>query len=434
MKYFSTRGEAQHVSAREAVVRGLAEDGGLYYPEEIPRFKDDTLKKLRKKSIQEIGFEIAKVFFGNEVPDDKLRAILEDVLSFPVPRVEIEDNISTLELFHGPTLAFKDFGARFMSRLLSYFLEDSEMEVVILVATSGDTGSAVAHGFYKVPGTRVVLLYPKGQVSPLQEKQFTTLGENITALEIDGSFDDCQRMVKTAFVDEDLETRLRLASANSINIARLLPQSFYYASTAMDCTEDARPLVFSVPSGNFGNLTAGLFARRMGFPIDGFVAATNSNDAVPRYLCSGTYEPKPSVSTISNAMDVGDPSNFTRLEALFEKDLDHFKSVVFGVRFDDDQTREAMRDVYSRTGYILDPHGAVAYLGLSTYVKDNPDINGVFLETAHPAKFIETVEETIHVEVPVPEPLALCARKEKISLPLSNNFEELKSFLLDKIA
>ena len=399
-------------------------------PEQIPALSKSFFDSLTKRSFQEIGYEVAKNIIGDDIPSSELKRIVDHTLSFDAPLVPIEENVFALELFHGPTLAFKDFGARFLSGLLGYFAQQQSNEITILVATSGDTGSAVANGFLDVPGTRVIVLYPSGKVSEVQEKQFTTLGKNITALEIDGTFDDCQRLVKQSFMDEGLKQKLFLTSANSINIARLLPQSFYYFRAVAQLPSTAKSIVFSVPSGNFGNLTAGIFAKRMGLPIHRFIAATNSNAIVPHYIETKEFSPKPSVSTISNAMDVGNPSNFARMLDLYEGNHQLLSQEILGCYFSDEQTKEFMREVFQKRNYTLDPHGAVGYLGLVKYRNEHTDSIGIFLETAHPAKFNEVVENAIAAAVPLPEKLQHFLNKSKVSIKMRNSFEELKEFLL----
>ncbi|WP_320018262.1 threonine synthase [Labilibaculum manganireducens] len=431
MKYFSTNNKDIRYSFKEAVIKGLAPDNGLFFPVSIPKLEDEFFQRLTELSLPEIGYEVAKHFVGDDISDSDLREITKEVLNFPIPVVPIEDGVNTLELFHGPTCAFKDVGARFMSRCLSAFAKQNQEEVTILVATSGDTGSAVANGFLGVEGVKVIILYPAGKVSKIQEQQLTTMGQNITALEVDGTFDDCQVLVKTAFGDTDLNAELSLTSANSINIARLLPQSFYYFYAWAQLQPTDKKVVFSVPSGNYGNLTGGLLAKQMGLPIDSFIASANTNKVVPDYLSSGKYEPKASVQTISNAMDVGAPSNFARMMELYqEKHFDIVKDVK-GAWFSDEETQEAIADVYSRNKYILDPHGAVGYLGLKRYLNTDSEV-GVFLETAHPAKFKDTVEKVLNTEIRVPDYLQQCLGKEKKSILISKDFSEFKSFLLLK--
>jgi threonine synthase len=429
MNYYSTKNKNQKVSLREAVIQGLAPDNGLYMPEHIPVLPNSFFESLPKLSFQEIGFQVAKNLIGDDIPTHELRRIVDHTIQFEAPLVELEKDVFSLELFHGPTLAFKDFGARFLSGLLGYFANQQDKEITILVATSGDTGSAVANGFYNVPGTKVIVLYPSGKVSDIQEKQFTTLGGNITALEIDGTFDDCQRLVKQAFMDEQLKQKLFLTSANSINIARLIPQSFYYFRAFAQLKENKRAVTFSIPSGNFGNLTAGLFAKRMGLPVHQFIAATNQNDIVPNYLRTKLFSPRPSIQTISNAMDVGNPSNFARMLDLYQNDFESLSTDVLGFHYSDEQTNQAMREVFKNKNYILDPHGAVGYLGLKEYLKFNPNSVGIFLETAHPVKFGEVVERAIDQSVEIPERLNSFLRKEKQSIKMTNSFDEFKEFL-----
>jgi len=429
MKFYSTNHKTASVSFREAVIQGLADDKGLFYPESIPELPAAFFEKLPKLSLHEIGFEFLKPYVGNELPESTLKSLLEEALNFDIPLVELGKDEYTLELFHGPTMAFKDVGARTMARFLSKFTDRSK--ITILVATSGDTGSAVAQGFYNVEGIDVVVLYPKNQVSNIQEKQFTTLGGNITALEVNGTFDDCQRMVKAAFVDQELKQKLQLSSANSINIARLLPQAVYYFHAYGQLKDHAKPVVISVPSGNYGNLTAGLIAKKSGLPVNRFIAAANRNDVVPEYFSTGIFRPRPSLPTISNAMDVGDPSNFARMLEMYGSSLLDMKSDISATSFTDQETILEMKHIYRKYGYILDPHGAVAHLGLSAYMK-NHDVSGIFLETAHPAKFIETVEQALPLKVEIPGPLKTSLAKEKLSIEISNNSEDMKHFLLNR--
>jgi threonine synthase len=452
MRFYSTNNREHVVDARTAVLSGLAPDGGLYMPEIIPRLPEKFFQALPRTSLQEIGFEVASVFLSDVVPPQKLREIVDDALNFSIPLVPIapapnaRSSISVLELFHGPTLAFKDVGARFMARLMSYFVRDERRELTILVATSGDTGSAVASGFYRVPGIRVVVLYPRGRISKLQEAQMTTLGENIMALEVDGVFDDCQRLVKEAFVDQELRERLWLSSANSINIARLIPQTFYYfwaVAQAMRLCPDLSTealakvdrvtgdTVISVPSGNFGNLTAGLMAKRMGLPIDKFIAATNVNDVVPEYLETAIFRPRPSIATMSNAMDVGNPSNFARMHELYPT-IESMREDVIGIRVSEEETRAAMAEMWEREGYQLDPHGAVAFSAATRFLKRRLGLNPAqvcCLETAHPAKFPTVVEEVTGKEIPLPERLASCMNKEEKSTRISSHLEDVKRVL-----
>ncbi len=430
MKYYSTNKSVPEVSLEEAVVKGLADDKGLFMPERIDAFDPSFFDSIHQLSFQEISFEVAKKFFGEDIPEEKLKEIVFDTLNFDCPIARVNDNVYALELFHGPTLAFKDVGGRFMARLLNYFLHDNAEQVNVLVATSGDTGSAVANGFLGVPGIHVHVLYPKGLVSEIQEKQFTTLGQNITALEVDGTFDDCQRLVKTAFLDAELKNSKTLTSANSINVARFLPQAFYYFNAYARLREKGigEELVVSVPSGNFGNLTAGLFAKRMGLPVKRFVAANNENDIVFQYLKNGKYEPRASVSTIANAMDVGDPSNFARILDLYAHSHADIAAEMKGYRYSNSQIRQTMRDVYHTYGYILDPHGAVGYQALSENLLSGEV--GIFLETAHPAKFTETVEATLGTKIRIPDKLAAFMKGEKMSIPMSADFAGFKSYLL----
>jgi threonine synthase len=417
----------------EAVTKGLASDNGLFMPERIEEFHPEFFEEMHKMSFQEISFEVAKKFFGEDIPEQILKEIVYDTLSFDCPIVKVQENIYSLELFHGPTLAFKDVGGRFMARLLAYFLKGINKEVNVLVATSGDTGSAVANGFLDVPGIKVYVLYPKGLVSEIQEKQFTTLGKNITALEIDGTFDDCQRLVKSAFLDQELNEAMVLTSANSINVARFLPQSFYYFNAYARLRESGikGEVVFSVPSGNFGNLTAGLFAKMMGLPVKRFIAANNENDIVYQYLKTGIYEPRASKATIANAMDVGAPSNFARILDLYNQSHSEISGQLVGYRYSDEEIRETMKQVYGTEKYLLDPHGAVGYRALRTDLKRGEV--GVFLETAHPAKFTETVESVLGAgAVTLPEKLAQFMKGEKLSIGLSVEFEDFKHFLLKK--
>ena len=430
MKFYSTNNPDLKVDLKQAVTQGLAPDNGLYMPEKIPALPKAFFDTIAKKSFQEIAFEVADNLIGEDVPKAELQRIVEHTIQFDAPLVELGENIYALELFHGPTLAFKDFGARFMSQLLGYFAKQQQKEIIILVATSGDTGSAVANGFLGVAGTKVVVLYPSGKVSEIQEKQFTTLGKNVTALEVDGTFDDCQNLVKQAFLDRDLKQKYFLTSANSINIARLIPQSFYYFYGYSRIPDKKNPVIFSVPSGNFGNLTGGLLAKRMGLPIDKFVASTNINDVVPRYLSSKSFNPGPSKQTISNAMDVGNPSNFVRLLDLFQGDFESLSREIAGYAFTDSETETAMQEVFSRNKYIMDPHGAVAYLGLKEFLKSRKTAaTGIFLETAHPAKFKEVVDETLQVPVPIPTELQKFLQHPKKSISLSSEYQVFKDFL-----
>ncbi len=432
MKFYSTKHSGPEVELKEAVMSGLAPDGGLYMPSAIPKLESDFFEQADKMSFMDIAFEVGERFFAPDVPEGILRPIINESFNFEVPLVELDKNLHVLELFHGPTLAFKDFGARFMARLLGYFARQSQKKITILVATSGDTGGAVAHGFFNVDGIQVVILYPSKKVSALQEKQLTTMGGNIRALEVQGNFDDCQQMAKQAFLDEDLKQAMMLVSANSINIARLLPQSFYFVYLCAKLNKLGKPIVASVPSGNFGNLSAGLIAKKMGAPIHKFVASTNRNDIVPQYLKTGHFEARSSVSTISNAMDVGNPSNFARMLELYDSNVEKMKHDVYGVSFSDTQTKEAMAEVFKKYNYIMDPHGAVAYLGLCDYLKSSDESSGVFLETAHPAKFSDIVEQAIGVAPPMLDRLKAYLSREKQSTLIENKFSDLKEFLLNQ--
>ena len=431
MKYYSTNRKASDATLEEAVVKGLAADRGLYMPHNIRSLPASFYEQIDQLSFQEIASQVADAFFGEDVPAETLKQIVYDTLSFDVPVVRVKENIYSLELFHGPTLAFKDVGGRFMARLLGYFIrKEGKRQVNVLVATSGDTGSAVANGFLGVEGIHVYVLYPKGKVSEIQEKQFTTLGRNITAVEVDGTFDDCQALVKSAFMDQELNERMQLTSANSINVARFLPQAFYYfyAYAQMKKLGREKELVVCVPSGNFGNITAGLFAKRMGLPVKRFIAANNRNDIFYQYLKTGQYAPKPSVQTIANAMDVGDPSNFARILDLYEGSHDAIASEISGETYTDDQIRETVQLTYDETGYLLDPHGACGYRALSENLQ--PGEVGVFLETAHPAKFLHTVEDIIGTDINIPEKLKAFMNGTKQSVPMSKNFMTFKEWLL----
>lgn len=431
MRYYSTNNRSKYVSLHDAVVNGLAEDRGLYMPEKINRLPEEFLKNIDKMSFQEISFEVAKAFFSDDVDEKSLKDIVYDTLSFDCPVKKVCDDIWTLELFHGPTLAFKDVGARFMARLLEYFIrQEAHQTVNVLVATSGDTGSAVANGFLGVDGIHVYVLYPKGKVSKIQECQFTTLGRNITAIEIDGVFDDCQSLVKSAFMDGDLNKHMKLTSANSINVARFLPQAFYYfnAYARMKANGLAENLVMCVPSGNFGNITAGLFAREMGLPIRRFIAANNANNIFYNYLKTGVYEPKPSVQTIANAMDVGDPSNFARIYDLYNGSHDKISSIISGATYTDDEIKASVKQCFKDNGYILDPHGACGYQALKDNLKKGE--TGVFCETAHPAKFKDTIENIIDTEIEIPQRLSDFMKGKKQTVELSNKFDDFKTFLL----
>lgn len=434
MNYYSTNLSAPLADLHKAVVKGLAEDKGLYMPERIKPLPGSFFEHIETLSFQDIAYTVADAFFGEDIEADALKDIVNDTLSFDCPLAEVKENIYSLELFHGPTLAFKDVGARFMARLLQYFIrkENNSQEVNVLVATSGDTGSAVANGFLGVEGIHVYVLYPKGKVSHIQESQFTTLGRNITAIEVDGTFDDCQALVKNAFMDTDLNAKMKLTSANSINVARFLPQAFYYfnAYARMKELGKAGELVVCVPSGNFGNITAALFGHAMGLPVKRFIAANNANDIFYNYLQTGEYHPQPSRQTIANAMDVGNPSNFARIIDLYKGDHKTIASLISGATFTDDEIRETMAQCYKETGYILDPHGACGYRALAQQLR--PGETGVFCETAHPAKFKETVESVIHAEVAIPQRLAAFMKGTKQSVPMSKDFDSFKSWLITK--
>ena len=429
MNYYSTNKQAPIATLEEAVVKGLAGDKGLYMPERIVRLDPQVIEQMKEQSFHEIACTVARAFFGEDVEPETLDQIVCDTLAFETPVVEVKDPIYSLELFHGPTLAFKDVGGRFMARLLGYFIRKEGLkEVNVLVATSGDTGSAVANGFLGVPGIHVYVLYPKGKVSPIQECQFTTLGQNITALEIDGTFDDCQALVKAAFMDEALNAHMKLTSANSINVARFLPQSFYYFNAWAQLARQGKAdeLVVCVPSGNFGNITAGLFAHRMGLPIKRFVAANNRNDVFLEYLQTGVYTPRPSVATLANAMDVGNPSNFARIIDLYS--YEQICALISGYRYTDEQIAEAIRRCHAETGYLLDPHGACGYQALKAALR--PGETGVFLETAHPAKFKGTVDQILGADIEIPAKLRAFMAGQKQSIELSKDFEGFKRFLL----
>ena len=426
MQYYSLHHKSPKTSFKKAVIEGLAKDRGIYFPEEITPLDTAFIQNISNYTNHEIAFKVIQQFVGNDIPEPVLKEIIKNTLTFDFPIEKITDQISSLELFHGPTMAFKDVGAKFMAQCLEYFNKDNDEEVTVLVATSGDTGGAVANGFLGAKGVNVVILYPSGKVSNIQEKQLTTLGQNITALEVDGVFDDCQEMVKTAFLDDEIERKL--TSANSINIARWLPQMFYFFFAYKALHQKKKALVFSVPSGNFGNICAGIMAQKLGLPVKHFVASTNVNDTVPNYLKSGEYTPKPSKATISNAMDVGNPSNFIRIRELFDNDLQQLRNSFSSYSFSDDETREKMQDIYDISGYVSDPHGAVGYLGLEKYGLQENEI-GIFLETAHPVKFLDVVESTLPISVAIPEQIKKVIDKEKVALKIST-YEDLKSYLM----
>ena len=431
MNYYSLNNNAPKTSFSEAVIKGLAPDKGLYFPESITPLPNDFFKNIESYSNNEIAYQLIKQFVGNEIPESDLKEIIADVLQFDFPIVQIEDDIYSLELFHGPTMAFKDVGARFMARCLSYFNKQNPFgnDVTVLVATSGDTGGAVASGFLGVDGVNVVILYPSGKVSDIQEKQLTTLGQNIKALEVHGVFDDCQAMVKEAFLDTSITDKMQLTSANSINIARWLPQMFYFAFAYKQLKDKTKKVVFSVPSGNYGNICAGMMAQRLGLPIELFVAATNANKVVTDYLNTGSYEPKPSVQTISNAMDVGDPSNFIRIEKIHNNDFEALKSNLHSYSYTDEETREAMQYLFNNCNYTADPHGAIGYLGLKRELLQLENAQGFFLETAHPVKFLPVLDKEIADKIEIPNQIKSVIDKQKVATEIST-YEELKGFLL----
>ncbi|MCG8322478.1 MAG: threonine synthase [Cytophagales bacterium] len=431
MELYSTKHLSPNVSLQEAVLTGLPPDNGLYVPSTIPELPATFFDHIQDMNFREMALTVGHALLKDDIDKDSLATIVDDAFNFDTPVVHLEDNIHVLELFHGPTLAFKDYGARFMSRLMRYFLRNSDQEINILVATSGDTGGAVGYGFLGIEGIKVTILYPKGKVSEVQEKQLTTIGGNITTIEVDGNFDDCQSLVKAAFLDPVLSKTLHLTSANSINIARLIPQSFYYYQAYAQLKSSGLPLVVSVPSGNFGNLCGGLLAYQMGLPVYQFIASTNVNDVVPAYLKTGIFHPKPSVATISNAMDVGNPSNFPRILAIMNEDESLIKSKISGFAFDDYTTKVKMQEIHERFNYMMCPHTVVAYLGLKAWMESHRmPVTGVLLSTAHPAKFTDIVSPVIGAEVTLPPPLAQAYRKEKIAVSLSNRMEDLKAFLL----
>lgn len=429
MKFYSLNKKAPRVSFKDAVIAGIAPDRGLYFPESIEPLPKRFFEHIEELSNHEIAFNSIHQFVSEDIPNEKLRAVIADVLDFDFPVVEIEKSVASLELFHGPTMAFKDVGARFMANCLGYFSEGEKNELTVLVATSGDTGGAVANGFLGVAGVNVVILYPSGKVSDIQERQLTTLGQNITALEVDGTFDDCQEMVKTAFLDQDLLRDMKLTSANSINVARWLPQLFYFLFAYKQVKSKGKEIVFSVPSGNFGNICAGMVAQRLGMPCNHFVAATNVNDTVPEFMRTKKYNPKPSTATISNAMDVGDPSNFIRIRHLFQDDFEALRKNLSSYSFSDDVTKKALLHIHKQSKYIADPHGAVGYLGLKKYHESHPNTYGIFLETAHPVKFLHVVEETIGQILEIPVQIQKVMDREKKSIPIQK-YSELKSYLL----
>ncbi len=430
MKYYSLNKNSPIVDFKDAVIKGQAPDKGLYYPEHIPKIDPGFIKNIEAFSNAEIAYRVIQPYIGNNIPDAELQKICGETVNFDIPLVPINETISSLELFHGPTLAFKDVGARFMSRCLGYFSKERSEKVIVLVATSGDTGSAVAHGFYNVEGVEVVILYPSGKVSAVQEKQLTTPGKNIHTLEVKGNFDDCQRMVKQAFADVELNNKIFLTSANSINVARWLPQQFYYFFAWKQWVDKDNPPVVSVPCGNLGNICAGILANRSGLPVSHFIAACNANDTVPRYFDSGKYQPEKAVQTISNAMDVSDPSNFVRMRELFRNSEEEMKKMISTCSLDDDSTRAKLKMVNERFGYLCDPHGAVAYDALEKYLNEHPGSKGYFLETAHPVKFFDVVEPVIGISIPIPPSVHSQMQKEKLSTLIETNDNALKKFLL----
>ncbi|WP_308992511.1 threonine synthase [Mariniflexile litorale] len=429
MNYYSLNHKAPNSTFKNAVIKGIAPDKGLYFPESITPLPKTFFDNIDHLSHSEIAFEAIKQFVSPEIPEDILKTIVEETLSFDFPVVKLNDSISTLELFHGPTMAFKDVGARFMARCLGYFNQNNDREVTVLVATSGDTGGAVANGFLGVKGVNVVILYPSGKVSDIQEMQLTTLGQNIKALEVNGTFDDCQDMVKTAFLDEELTNNMQLTSANSINVARWLPQLFYFMFAYKQLHKEHKNIVFSVPSGNFGNVCAGMMAQKLGLPISHFVASNNANNVVTRYLISQLYEPKPSVQTISNAMDVGAPSNFIRIKEIYKNNFSSLKENLSSYSFSDEETKAAMLEIFDNYNYVADPHGAVGYLGCKAYLKENANTHCVFLETAHPTKFLDVVEAVIKEKQSLPEQIQSVMGKEKESVVIST-YKDLKKYLL----
>jgi threonine synthase len=432
MNYYSTNKQSPLVDFKEATIKGQAPDKGLYFPERIPQLDNKLIREIENIAIEEIAFRVIAPYVGNTIPEEKLMQIVNETVNFPIPLVPVTASISSLELFHGPTLAFKDIGARFMSRCLGYFVKDETRKITVLVATSGDTGGAVANGFYEVEGVEVVILYPSGKVSPVQEKQLTTLGKNIHALEVEGSFDDCQQLVKEAFMDTEIQQRRFLTSANSINVARWLPQQFYYLFAYRQWPNKEQPPVIAVPSGNFGNICAGILAMQSGLPVQHFIAACNANDIVSDYLLTQQLTPKKAVPTISNAMDVGNPSNFVRILEIFHHQFRDLKTKLSSCSITDDETKAAIRDVFNQFQYTLDPHGAVGYLALQRYLLQNPGQKGIFLETAHPVKFPEAVESSTGSLIPMPPAIASIMNKEKRSVLIKPDSQQLKEYLLQE--
>ncbi|WP_421811471.1 threonine synthase [Flagellimonas sp.] len=429
MKFYSLNNQNIKVSFKDAVIAGIAPDKGLYFPESITPLPSDFFENIEELSNQEIAFQAIHQFVNEDIPDEALKEIIANTLDFDFPVVDIEESVATLELFHGPTMAFKDVGARFMANCLGNFSQGEKQDVTVLVATSGDTGGAVANGFLGVDGVKVVILYPSGKVSEIQEKQLTTLGQNIEAMEVDGVFDDCQRMVKTAFLDSEITDHKKLTSANSINVARWLPQLFYFLFAYKQSKSKGKEIIFSVPSGNFGNICAGMVAQKLGMPVKHFVASTNVNDVVPKFMKNGIYEPMASIATISNAMDVGDPSNFVRIRHLHQDNLETLQQHLSSYSFTDEATKATMKEVYSKTGYVMDPHGAVGYLGLKEYQKNHSNAYGIFLETAHPVKFLDVVEDTLGLSPEIPPQILKVMDQEKKSHQIAS-YEELKQYLL----
>ena len=432
MLYHSTNHNSPIVNFKEATIKGQAADKGLYFPESIPQLPADFIRNIDKLSKEEIAYTVIQPYIGNVIPKNELERIVAETINFEFPLVKVEENIFSLELFHGPTLAFKDVGARFMSRCLGYFVKDQNKKITVLVATSGDTGGAVANGFYNVDGVDVIILYPSGKVSSVQELQLTSLGKNITALEVDGTFDDCQALVKKAFADEEISKKLFLTSANSINVARWLPQQFYYFFAYQQWKDKANPPVISVPSGNFGNICAGILAHQSGLPLQHFIAACNANDIVPNYMQTKNYIIKKSVATLSNAMDVGDPSNFIRILEIFNKEFLSLKNVVTSYSVSDEETRSVIKDVFLTKNYLLDPHGAVGYIALKKYLKTHPSLWGIFLETAHPVKFYDVVEPIIEQPVPMPAKIKDLLKEKKQSIKMNFDYSSFKNYLLKK--
>ena len=432
MQFYSLNKKSPDVNFKEATINGQAPDKGLYFPEFIPQLRKDLIANIENFSNEEIAFEVIKPYVGNTITEEELFNIVKETVNFSIPLVKVTEDIFSLELYHGPTLAFKDIGARFMSRCLGHFVKGSDKKVTVLVATSGDTGGAVANGFYNVPGVEVMILYPSGKVSSVQEKQLTTLGNNIHALEVNGNFDDCQQMVKAAFLDEELNKKLFLTSANSINVARWLPQQFYYFFAYKQWLQKEQPPVVCVPSGNFGNICAGLLANASGLPVQHFIAATNANDVVPQYFSTQHYQPKKAVATISNAMDVGDPSNFVRIMELFQQQFANLTAKVSSCSVTDEITKATLLDVYNQHNYLCDPHGAVAYRALEDYLQTHPGNKGIFLETAHPVKFYDVVEPVINQTIEIPETVEQQLKGEKISTLIDPDFAALKEYLMDK--